>query len=93
MCVCVCLLRSHGIIGLKTCPIGSRSWGLACGTAKKLSAGSTFLNSLGRKHNLFKEGDNVGVLLDLNDHTMSFYRYVGNVYHVGKIHNKAGVIR
>jgi hypothetical protein len=66
--------RSHGIIGIKTCPIGNRSWGLACGTAKKLSHGSTFLNSLGRKHNLFREGDAVGVMLDLSDHTMEFYR-------------------
>ena len=66
--------RSHGIIGIKTCPIGSRSWGLACGTAKKLSSGSTFFNSIGRKHNLFKEGDSVGVLLDLHKHTLSFYR-------------------
>ena len=66
--------RSHGVIGIKTCPIGSRSWGLACGTAKKLSHGSTFLNSLGRKHNLFREGDAVGVLLDLSEHIMTFYR-------------------
>lgn len=66
--------RSHGVIGIKTCPIGSRSWGLACGTAKKLSHGSTFLNSLGRKHNLFHEGDAVGIMLDLSDHIMSFYR-------------------
>ena len=66
--------RSHGVIGIKTCPIGNRSWGLACGTAKKLSHGSTFLNSLGRKHNLFHEGDAVGVMLDLSDHVMSFYR-------------------
>lgn len=65
---------SHGVMGIKTCPIGNRSWGLACGTAKKLSSGSTFLNALGRKHNLFKEGDAVGVLLDLNQHTMAFYR-------------------
>ena len=66
--------RSHGVIGIKTCPIGNRSWGLACGTAKKLSSGSTFLNALGRKHDLFKEGDAVGVLLDLNKHMLSFYR-------------------
>ena len=66
--------RSHGIIGIKTCPIGNQSWGLACGTAKRLSHGSTFLNSLGRKHNLFREGDAVGVMLDLSDHTMEFYR-------------------
>ena len=66
--------RSHGVMGIKTCPIGNRSWGLACGTAKKLSSGSTFLNALGRKHNLFKEGDAVGVLLDLNQHKMAFYR-------------------
>jgi hypothetical protein len=66
--------RSHGVIGIKTCPIGNRSWGLACGTAKKLSHGSTFFNSLGRKHNLFHEGDAVGVLLDLSQHLMTFYR-------------------
>ena len=66
--------RSHGVIGIKTCPIGNRSWGLACGTAKKLSHGSTFFNSLGRKHNLFHEGDAVGVMLDLSDHIMTYYR-------------------
>ena len=70
------LSRSHGVIGIKTCPIGSRSWGLACGTAKKLSSGSTIFHSFGRKHNLFREGDAVGVLLDLNKHTMEFFRYV-----------------
>ena len=65
------------MIGIKTCPIGNRSWGLACGIAKKLSSRSTLhlgIKSLGRKHNLFKEGDAVGVLLDLNKHKMSFYR-------------------
>ena len=62
------------MVGIKTCPIGNRSWGLACGTAKKLSHGSTFLNSLGRKHNLFHEGDAVGVMLDLSQHIMSYYR-------------------
>ena len=66
--------RSHGVIGIKTCPIGSRSWDLACSTAKKLSHGSTFFNSLGRKHNLFREGDVVGVSLDLSEHVMSYYR-------------------
>ena len=70
----LCGGRSHGVIGIKTCPIGSRSWGLACGTAKKLSHGSTFFNSLGRKHNLFREGDAVGVMLDLSERIMSFYR-------------------
>ena len=70
----VYICRSHGVIGIRTCPIGSRSWGLACGTAKKLSHGSTFFNSLGRKHNLFHEGDAVRVLLDLSEHIMSFYR-------------------
>ena len=62
------------MMGIKTCPIGPRSWGLACGTAKKLSSGSTFLNSLGRKHNLFKEGDAVGVMLNLDEHKMSFFK-------------------
>lgn len=68
--------RPHGVMGIKTCPIGPRSWGLACGTAKKLSSGSTFLHSLGRKHNLFKEGDAVGVLLNLDEHKMSFFKLV-----------------
>ena len=61
------------MIGIKTCPIGTRSWGLACGTAKKLSHGSTFLNSLGRKHNLFREGDAVGLLLDLSEQSLTYY--------------------
>ena len=69
-----CIYRPHGVMGIKTCPIGPRSWGLACGTAKKLSSGSTFLDSLGRKHNLFKEGDAVGVLLNLDDHKMAFFK-------------------
>ena len=68
--------RPHGVMGIKTCPIGPRSWGLACGTAKKLSSGSTFLDSLGRKHNLFKEGDAVGVLLNLDEHKMAFFKLV-----------------
>ena len=62
------------MIGIKTCPIGHRSWGLACGTAKKLSSGSSFIHSFRRKHNLFKEGDAVGIMLDLDKHKMSFYR-------------------
>ncbi len=66
--------RSHGVIGIKTCPIGNRSWGLACGTAKKLSSGTFFLGSIGGRHNLFREGDSVGVLLDLDTNKLSFYK-------------------
>ena len=66
--------RSHGVIGIKTCPIGNRSWGVACGTAKKLSSGGIFLSSIGRRHDLFREGDVVGVLLDLTEHNLSFYK-------------------
>ena len=66
--------RPHGVIGIKTCPIGHRSWGLACGTAKKLSSGNSFISSFRRKHNLFKEGDAVGIMLDLDKRKMAFYR-------------------
>ena len=62
------------MIGIMTSAIGSRSWGLACGTAKKLNRGSTFLQSLVGKHRMFHEGDAVGVLLDLTAHKMAFYK-------------------
>lgn len=66
--------RSHTFISTRCCPLCKKFWAIACGTGKKLShltprRGSTYFR---RDH--FSENDQVGILLDLDKHTMEFYR-------------------
>ena len=66
--------RSHAFISTRCCPLCKQFWAMACGTGKKLShqtprRGITFLRG-----DHFSENDRVGVLLDLEKHTLEFYK-------------------
>lgn len=66
--------RSHVFISTRCCPLCKLFWAMACGTGKKLSHQTPRRGITYFRGDHFSEKDRVGVLLDLEKHTLEFYK-------------------
>jgi len=66
--------KSHAFISSRCCPLSKHFWAIACGTGKKLSHQTTRRGSAYMRGKQFNENDQVGVLLDLDNHSLEFYK-------------------
>ena len=66
--------RSHAFISMRCCPLCKQFWAIACGTGKKLSHQTSRRGSTYLRGDHFSEHDRLGILLDLDKHTLGFYR-------------------
>lgn len=66
--------RSHSFISSRCCPISKQFWAIACGTGKKISHNTSRRGSAYFRGDHFNENDRLGILLDLEQHSLEFYR-------------------
>lgn len=66
--------RSHTFISTRCCPLCKQFWAIACGTGKKLSHQTSRRGNTYVRGNHFSENDNLGILLNLEEHSLEFYR-------------------